>query len=77
MSQDILPSGYEAFLQSIKMRVQQAQLQALAAVNTELIVLYWHIGRGILERQQEQGWGTKVVEHLSEDLHHAFPYMKG
>jgi len=38
MSQDILPSGYEAFLQSIKTRVQQAQLQALLAVNTELIL---------------------------------------
>jgi|SRR5882762_484052 len=77
MSQDILPSGYEAFLQSIKTRVQQAQFQALVAVNKELILLYWHIGQGILERQKEQGWGAKVIDHLSEDLHHAFPQMKG
>jgi len=77
MSQDILPSDYEAFLQSIKTRVQQAQLQAIFAVNKELILLYWHIGRGILERQKEQGWGAKVIDHLSKDLHHAFPHMKG
>src|SRR5882757_316354 len=77
MSQDILPSGYEAFLQSIKTRVQQAQLQALVAVNTELILLYWHIGRGILERQEKQGWGTGVIEQLSHDLHATFPHMKG
>src|SRR2546421_2070815 len=77
MNKDILPSDYEAFLQSIKARVQQAQFQALVAVNKELIFLYWHIGRGILERQEKQGWGTKVIDHLSEDLHHAFPQMKG
>ena len=65
MSQDILPSDYDAFLQSIKTRVQQAQFQAIVAVNKELILLYWHIGRGILERQKEQGWGAKVIDHLS------------
>jgi predicted nuclease of restriction endonuclease-like (RecB) superfamily len=77
MSKDILPSDYGAFLQSIKTRVQQAQLQALVAVNKELILLYWHIGRAILDRQKEQGWGAKVIDHLAEDLHHAFPQMKG
>jgi Uncharacterized conserved protein len=77
MSQDILPSGYDAFLHDVKTRVQQAQLQALVAVNKELILLYWHIGRGILERQEKQGWGTGVIEQLSHDLHVAFPQMKG
>src|SRR5579872_1076977 len=77
MRKDILPSDYEAFLQSIKTRVQQAQFQALIAVNKELIFLYWHIGRGILERQEKQGWGTGVIGQLSHDLHAAFPQMKG
>jgi len=77
MRQDILPSGYEWFLHSIKMQVQQVQLQALVAVNKELLFLYWHIGKAMLERQREQGWGAKVIDHLSEDLHHAFPQMKG
>ncbi len=77
MSKDILPSDYEAFLQSIKTQVQQAQLQALVAVNKELILLYWHIGRDILERQERQGWGTRVIEQLSRDLHAAFPQIKG
>ncbi len=73
----MLPSDYEAFLQSIKTRVQQAQFQALVAVNKELILLYWHIGRSILDQQKEQGWGAKVIDHLAKDLHHAFPQMKG
>ncbi len=57
--------------------MQHAQLKALVAVNRELIVLYWHIGQSILERQQREAWGTKVVDRLSQDLHAAFPQMRG
>jgi predicted nuclease of restriction endonuclease-like (RecB) superfamily len=74
---DILPSDYQAFLHSIKTRVQQAQLKAVVAVNKELIVLYWQIGKEILERQEKEGWGTKVIDRLSADLHAAFPQMNG
>jgi predicted nuclease of restriction endonuclease-like (RecB) superfamily len=41
-----------------------------------LIALYWHLGNDILVRQAEQGWGAKVIEHLSRDLRAAFPEMK-
>ena len=43
----------------------------------ELVPLYWRIGRDILSRQAEQGWGTKVVDLLAKDLKAAFPEMKG
>jgi hypothetical protein len=66
-------SDYQAFLQSIKARVQQAQLRAVVAVNKELILLYWQIGKEILQRQQREGWGAKVIDRLSADLHSAFP----
>jgi predicted nuclease of restriction endonuclease-like (RecB) superfamily len=72
-----LPADYQAFLQSIKTRVQQAQLKAVVAVNQELIVLYWQIGKEILARQEQEGWGTGVIDRLSKDLHAAFPHMKG
>lgn len=77
MTNDKLPADYQAFLHTIKARVQQAQLHAVLAVNKELVLLYWHIGRGILERQQAQGWGAKVIDRLADDLHRAFPQMKG
>lgn len=73
----MIPSDYQAFLQTIKTRVQHAQLKALVAVNRELILLYWQIGRAILERQKERGWGAKVIDQLSKDLHKAFPEMRG
>ncbi len=54
-----------------------ARTRAVLAVNQELIGLYWRIGREILTRQQDEGWGTKVIERLSADLRQGFPEMKG
>jgi predicted nuclease of restriction endonuclease-like (RecB) superfamily len=48
---------YDAFLGALKTRIRTAQVRASLAVNQELILLYWHIGREILQRQQEEGWG--------------------
>jgi hypothetical protein len=46
-------------------------------VNRELVLLYWHVGRDILQRQSRDGWGAKVIDRLSQDLRRAFPDMKG
>ncbi len=68
---------YENLLEDLKIRVQQARTRAALAVNKELIVLYWEIGKRILEAQQAKGWGAKVVQQLAQDLKTAFPDMKG
>lgn len=47
------------------------------SVNRELVLLYRQMGRSILQRQGEAGWGTKVVDRLSVDLRREFPEMKG
>ncbi|MEI6673938.1 MAG: PDDEXK nuclease domain-containing protein [Verrucomicrobiota bacterium] len=72
-----LPSDYGAWLTSLKQRIQGARQRALLAVNGEQIRLYHDIGRDILERQGQQGWGAKVIDRLSSDLRAAFPDMKG
>ncbi|MBO5905459.1 MAG: DUF1016 family protein [Kiritimatiellae bacterium] len=54
-----------------------ASSKACLAVNSELTMLYWDIGHSILEKQNKEGWGTKVVERMSADLKQAFPNMKG
>ena len=58
-------------------RHHTAQQRATLAVNRELVLLYWQIGRDILARQAAQGWGAKVIERLAHDLRAAFPEMKG
>lgn len=70
-------AGYDELLRDLKTRIAQAQVRAALAVNRELVVLYWSIGRDILVRQQQQGWGAKVIERLAKDLRRAFPEMKG
>jgi predicted nuclease of restriction endonuclease-like (RecB) superfamily len=72
-----LPEGYTDWLADLKTRIHSAQQRAALAVNRELVGLYWHIGRDILARQAEQGWGAKVIERLAVDLRAAFPDMKG
>lgn len=71
------PEGYANWLAELKGRIHSAQQRATMAVNRELVLLYWQIGRDILARQAEQGWGAKVIDRLAHDLRNAFPEMKG
>jgi predicted nuclease of restriction endonuclease-like (RecB) superfamily len=73
----VTPTGYADWLADLKSRIHTAQQRATLAVNRELVLLYWQIGRDILERQAQQGWGAKVIERLAHDLRIAFPEMKG
>lgn len=76
MSQ-LLPSDYQDYLAQLKERIRSAQVKAALAVNRELVLLYWEIGRDILQRQAQQGWGTKVIDQLAKDLKQEFPEMSG
>ena len=68
---------YAQFFADLKSRIQAAQLRASVAVNRELVLLYWQIGREILDRQQKESWGAKVIDRLAADLKREFPDMKG
>lgn len=73
----VLPAGYRELLDDLKARVRAAQIKAAVAANRELIQLYWDIGRSIVERQQQEGWGQGVIERLADDVQRAFPDLKG
>ena len=68
---------YPVFLAALKERILQARTSAARAVNRDLVLLYWDIGRGIVEKQQTAGWGEAVVERLAADLRAEFPDMRG
>jgi hypothetical protein len=68
MSNQIVPADYEQILRELKNRIRSAQIKAALAVNRELVLLYWQIGREILQRQGQEGWGTKVIDRLAKDL---------
>ncbi|MGB3494240.1 MAG: PDDEXK nuclease domain-containing protein [Elainellaceae cyanobacterium] len=69
--------NYFALLDGLKQRIRSAQVKAALTVNQELILLYWQMGCEILARQKQEGWGSKVIERLAQDLKREFPEMKG
>lgn len=73
----VLPEGYTDWLKQLKSDIASTQQRAALAVNAELVQLYGRIGRDILQRQEAQGWGAKVIERLAHDLKDAFPDMRG
>lgn len=77
MPDSLVPDNYPSLLADLKERIRASQVRAGLAVNRELVLLYWRIGREILSRQGSEGWGAKVIERLSKDLRLSFPEMKG
>jgi predicted nuclease of restriction endonuclease-like (RecB) superfamily len=73
----LVPLGYDDFLRELKARIRNAQLKAAVAVNSELVLLYWRMGRDILLRLATEGWGTQVIDRLGADLRASFPDMEG
>src|SRR6185295_17124923 len=68
---------YPTFLATLKARILHARTSAAREVNRELVLLYWDIGQGIVEKQRTAGWGDAVVERLAADLRAEFPDMRG
>jgi predicted nuclease of restriction endonuclease-like (RecB) superfamily len=72
-----LTKGYAELLQTLKQDILSSRIRAHLSVNKEMISLYWRIGNQILNRQEKEGWGAKVIENISKDLSKEFPEMKG
>lgn len=73
----LLPDGYNSWRKEIIEMIEQAKLRTSINVNAELLALYWHIGKNIIKKQSEQGWGTQVVIQLSKDLSARFTEDRG
>ncbi len=73
MAKRISVPEYKELLTTMRERIDAARVQAARAVNHELVLLYWDIGKGIMEKQRKLGWGDGVVERLSRDLNKHYP----
>ncbi len=69
--------AYKDFITEVKSRIRQAQYEALKAVNKEMLMLYWDLGKMIVEKQEQLGWGKSVVEQMSKDLQAEFVGVSG
>lgn len=69
--------SYIDLIKNLKQEISKSRIKVHLAVNKELIILYWNIGKLILERQSKEKWGSKIIQNISEDLRKEFPEMKG
>jgi len=72
-----MPADYAVVLGELKKRIQSEQLHGTRMANSAMVLLYWDIGKVILDSQERQGWDAKVIDRLFHDLKTAFPDMKG
>lgn len=68
---------YKTWLLKIKKKIKAAQYRASLSVNSELLSLYWDIGKEIIEKQKNENWGSNFIEQFSLDLRKSFPDIKG
>jgi len=76
-NKEITTQAYKKAIKDIKNRILRARQKAVVSVNKELIFLYWEIGDIILQKQKNEGWGTKVIDRMSFDLSRELADMKG
>ena len=72
-----MPEGYGQFIKAIKEKIATQRIKTVISANVSMILLYWEIGNSILLRQNNEGWGTKVIDRMAYDLKQAFPEMHG
>lgn len=74
---DIISPEYHDWLRNLKQQIKTGQIKAALSVNSQMIMLYWDLGRQIVEKQEHAKWGSGFIEQLSKDLKAEFPEMKG
>ena len=72
-----MSDAYLKFIEEVKSEIQKQRISVVLNANSSMTCLYWNIGRGILKKQEEEGWGTKIIDRMAKDLKDAFPEMSG
>ena len=76
-SNSLLPNGYAQWGKDIEHLIDTAKLHTALNVNVGTLTLYWNIGKSILHKQEQEGWGKQVIEQLSKDLISRYPDDRG
>ena len=72
-----MSDNYLEFIEEIKKEIQNQRISVVLHANSSMLCLYWKIGKSILQKQEKEGWGAKVIDRMAKDLKDAFPDMSG
>lgn len=72
-----MSDNYLQFIEEIKNEIRRQRVAIVLNANSSMICLYWNIGKAILEKQENEGWGAKIIDRMAKDLKDAFPDMSG
>lgn len=68
---------FKNWANSIINHIKQAQTETCIKVNTDMLELYWFIGKSVIEVQKIHGWGSKIIDELSLEINTEFPHSTG
>lgn len=77
MGEIVKDNNYKNWLVELKDRIKTSQIKAALSVNSELIRLYWDIGKQITEIQENSQYGDGIIKLVATDLKKEFPDIAG
>lgn len=77
MNEEINKNEYADWINKVKSDIRGARSKVALSINSQLLELYWDIGRDLSEKQQKSNWGSNFIEQVAIDLKHEFPEMTG
>ena len=77
MPQNIRPKDLSFVVQAIGADIERTQVQLITSANADMLFHYWKVGHYILYLQNKEGWGSKVIDKLSQAIRSQYPEKKG
>ncbi len=77
MIEKIDRAEYRNWIKEIKSKIHIARNKIALSINSQLLGLYWNIGKDISEKQEKSKWGSSFIEQVAIDLKHEFPEIQG
>ncbi len=77
MNQELNITDFGNWIIDLKSRIHEAQRKVAFSINSQLIELYWDIGKSVAEKQEKANWGSNFIERVATELKHEFPQIKG